>query len=126
MPGGPLTGPSRSVPGTVAEVLDDLAVTAELSLRCAGRHLQLSADGHSTTLTAPTYRDLFALRHRPPGGFHAELAHALGARVDIVVHDRHVATVRLGVLSPWWQRLVGMRTHVSINWLNALRSVIAR
>ena len=114
------------MPETVAEVIGDLAVTAELSLSCAGRHLQLSADGQTITLTAATYRDLLALRHRPPGESASQLARALGADVHIVVGDRQVAMIELGVAAPWWQQMVGLRSQVNICWFSILRGIIGR
>ena len=119
-------GPSKSVPGTVAEVLGDLAATAELSLSCDGRQLRLSADGETITLAAASYRGLLALRHRPPGGSPLQLARALGTNVHIVVGDRHVATAELGAVPSWWQRMMGLRTPISISWFSTLRSIGGR
>ena len=126
MPDGRWMGPSRSVPGTVAEVLGDLAVTAELSLTCEGRGLQLRADSQVLTIAADSYRDLLALRHRPPEGWGPSLVADMGLEPVILVRDRQVASIHLGSSPPWWQRILGISSRIDIDWLPALWSLLRR
>ena len=119
-------GPSRSVPGTVAEVLGDLVVTAELSLTCEGRQLQVRVAGQRLTIATDEYRDLLVLRHRPPERWGPSLVTDLGLEPVIVVRDWEVASVQMDSPPPWWQRLIGFDRRVEIHWLPAVQSLLLR
>lgn len=118
--------PSRSVPGTVAEVLGDLTVTAELTLTCEGRQLQVRTAGQRLTIATETYRALLALRYRPPEGWGPSLVTDLGLEPVIVVRDREVASVQMDSPPPWWQRLLGFGRRVEVHWLSAVQSLLLR
>ena len=116
--------PSRSVPGTVAELLDELVVTAELTLSHEGRQLQLRADGDHLSISVDAYRDLLALRSGPHTALSPGMIADIGLKPVIVVRDREVASVRMGDAAPWWQHFLGIRRRVDVRWVSVVKSLL--